>query len=101
MNLAVFGDVQSEATRYRTLNGGSQTIVSLFGDVKLTVPPGTRVEVSGFSLFGDSRIAIEDGDDPTLRVNFFSLFGDLTIVEKSAPRLVAEHRGQEGPTFPY
>ncbi len=100
MNLALFGDIKAEVASSQLVERRTHTIISLFGDVRLTVPQGTRVAVSGFSLFGDTRITIDRDDDVAVRIAFFSLFGDLTIVEKPASASTAR-RPEESQPFPY
>src|SRR5215469_16316029 len=54
------------------------TKVSLLGGVSVGVPPGTRVDTSGFSLIGGTRVDAgpEPGPGtPTVRVRAFSLLG--------------------------
>ena len=58
------------------------TKVSLVGGTRVTVPPGIRVEVSGFSLFGGT--AIEAGPEPgpgapVIRIRSFALAGGTRI----------------------
>jgi hypothetical protein len=58
------------------------TKVSLVGGTKVTVPPGVRVEASGFSLIGGTRI--DSGPDPgpgapTVRIRAFALVGGTRI----------------------
>lgn len=101
MQLTIFRDLKVDVTRDTGISSVTETIVSLFGDVKIVVPPGARVATSGFTLFGDSSVDVEGGDGPELRVNFFSLFGDLTIVEGKARALSAPQDRAERPTFPY
>lgn len=101
MNLALFGDVKTEATPYLGAEQTTQTFISLFGDIRLAVPAGTRIMVNGISLFGDTEVRVTDSDGPTLRVNFFSLFGDLKVIEKPAVGLIAGRQPQEGHPFPY
>jgi hypothetical protein len=58
------------------------TRVSLVGGVDVTVPRGVRVRVSGFSLLGGRRIAIEEPPDlaaPTLHVRAFALIGGVKV----------------------
>lgn len=58
------------------------TKVSLIGGVDITVPRGVRVQVSGFSILGGRRIAIDDPADsaaPTLHVRAFSLIGGVQV----------------------
>ena len=58
------------------------TKVSLVGGTKVTVPPGIRVETSGFSLIGGTRIDAgpEPGPGaPTVRIRAFALVGGIRI----------------------
>ena len=58
------------------------TKVSLVGGTKVTVPPGIRVEASGFSLIGGTRIDAgpEPGPGaPTVRIRAFALVGGVRI----------------------
>ena len=58
------------------------TKVSLVGGTRITVPPGIRVEASGFSLVGGTRV--EGGPEPgpgapTVYIRAFSLVGGVRI----------------------
>jgi Domain of unknown function (DUF1707)/Cell wall-active antibiotics response 4TMS YvqF len=58
------------------------TKVSLAGGTRITVPPGIRVEASGFSLVGGTRV--EGGPEPgpgapTVHIRAFSLVGGIRI----------------------
>jgi hypothetical protein len=58
------------------------TKVSLVGGARITVPPGIRVELSGFSLIGGTRI--EAGPEPgpgapTIRIRAFGIVGGTRI----------------------
>jgi hypothetical protein len=58
------------------------THVSLLGGVRITVPPGVRVDRSGFSLIGGTRIGggPEPGPGaPTIHIRAFSLLGGVEI----------------------
>jgi len=56
------------------------TKISIIGGVHLRVPPGIRVEVSGFSLIGGQSLDIDDAPpgSPTVRVRHFGIIGGLT-----------------------
>ena len=65
------------------------TKVSLVGGVRIGVPTGIRVEVSGFSLVGGTRV--ERGPEPgpgapTVHVRAFSLVGGVRIRRGSLDR---------------
>jgi len=69
------------------------TTVSLAGGTRIIVPPGIRVEASGFSLVGGTRV--EGGPEPgpgapTVYIRAFSLVGGVRI-QRSGPR------GDRGP----
>jgi len=58
------------------------TKVSVVGGVRVRVPPGIRVEVSGFSLVGGTRV--EAGPEPgpgapTVHIRAFSLVGGVRV----------------------
>jgi hypothetical protein len=63
------------------------TKVSLVGGTRVTVPPGVRVEVSGFRLIGGTRV--EGGSEPgpgapTINIRAFSLVGGVRIYRSRA-----------------
>lgn len=57
------------------------TVYSLFGDVKVVVPPGMRVTTSGFTVFGDDKIEDTQSapDGPTLKIHRVGAFGDVKV----------------------
>jgi Domain of unknown function (DUF1707)/Cell wall-active antibiotics response 4TMS YvqF len=62
------------------------TKVSLVGGARIWVPPGVRVELSGFSLIGGTRI--EAGPEPgpgapTIRIRAFSIVGGTRVLRSS------------------
>ena len=69
------------------------TTVSLVGGTRIMVPPGIRVEASGFSLVGGTRV--EGGPEPgpgapTVYIRAFSLVGGVRIQRSG-------RRGDRGP----
>jgi hypothetical protein len=79
------------------------TKVSLVGGTKVTVPPGIRVEASGFSLIGGTRIdrGPEPGPGaPTVRIRAFSLVGGIRIqrnLSRHPEYQVRRGRGRQHP----
>jgi hypothetical protein len=76
------------------------TKVSLVGGTRITVPPGIRVDASGFSLVGGTRVqgGPEPGPGaPTVHIRAFSLVGGIRIY-RSARRDRGEggYRGARG-----
>jgi len=64
------------------------TKVSLVGGTRIMVPPGIRVEASGFSLVGGTRV--EGGPEPgpgapTVHIRAFSLVGGVRIYRTGLP----------------
>jgi hypothetical protein len=64
------------------------TKVSLVGGTRIMVPPGIRVEASGFSLVGGTRV--EGGPEPgpgapTVHIRAFSLVGGVRIYRSGLP----------------
>src|SRR5215468_531646 len=71
------------------------TKVSLVGGVSVQVPQGVRVQVSGFSLIGGTRI--EGGPEPgpgapIVHINAFSLVGGVHISRSGARQSRADGR---------
>lgn len=79
--LAVFGDVYLDLREAELPAQAEVTVYSLFGDVKVVVPPGLNVQVSGFSLFGDDKIdgTAPDPAGPTLRLHRVGAFSDVKV----------------------
>ncbi|OLT31506.1 hypothetical protein BJF82_15355 [Kytococcus sp. CUA-901] len=55
------------------------------GDIRIAVPPGTRVELSGFNLLGDLRHDVDPQAQSSadtgacVRINATSLLGDVSV----------------------
>jgi len=96
--VAVFGSANLDLTRQSPLSDAALKVAAIFGSAKIIVPPGARVITKGIALFGNSRVKVEHGAGPELQVNFFVLFGQVTIVEGKARILPAPLGSQ---TFPY
>jgi hypothetical protein len=76
------------------------TKVSLVGGTRVTVPPGIRVEASGFSLIGGTRIegGLEPGPGaPTVRIRAFSLVGGVRIHRSGLPERSPAARRSDRP----
>ena len=81
--VAVFGDSTLDMRR-GLASGHEVTVRALagFGDVRINVPAGSRVETSGFGLFGSTRCDLPSDpadDGPVVRVKAWALFGDVKI----------------------
>jgi hypothetical protein len=58
------------------------TFLGLAGDAVVRVPPGSRVTGGGLSVFGDRKIEVSPGDGPEIRIDGFSLFGDVKVSDR-------------------
>jgi len=56
---------------------------SVIGGADVVVPPGVRVEVSGFSILGGRRVDVDDraaaANAPVLRITSFSILGGVHV----------------------
>jgi len=81
--VAVFGDSTLDM-RHGLTAGDEVTVHALagFGDVRVIVPVGSRVEISGLALFGNKRSEVtgDPGPDaPVVRIKAWALFGDVHV----------------------
>jgi hypothetical protein len=81
--VALLGDARIDATR-STGAGARLTFLGLAGDAIVRVAPGSRVTGGGLSVFGDRRIEVTPGDGPEIRIDGFSLFGDVKVSDQPA-----------------
>lgn len=79
--IALAGDARIDATSVAGA-GATLTFVSLAGDAVVLVPPGSRVSGSGLSVFGDRKIEVTPGDGPEIRIDGYSLFGDVKVSDQ-------------------
>jgi hypothetical protein len=81
---ALFGDIDLDLRHVAIpVDGLVINAIAPFGNIDVTVPDGTQVDVGGFTLFGSKKIAV-DGSDETgsaavLRVRGFTLFGSVRV----------------------
>jgi hypothetical protein len=82
--VAVFGGVELDLRDAELPREGVRLSAwALFGGIDVTVPEGTRVELSGFAVFGGRNV--EGGDRPTdptgfvLRVQAVAVFGGVNV----------------------
>ncbi|MDO5710542.1 MAG: LiaF-related protein [Micrococcales bacterium] len=77
----VFADATYDLREAEVPQHAEITIYSLFGDVKIIVPPGMTVRSTGAVIFGDDKIETTHTDTPgpTLTVHRVGAFGDLKV----------------------
>ncbi|MGV9309494.1 MULTISPECIES: hypothetical protein [unclassified Nonomuraea] len=71
----------------RATSGLTLTKVALFGGVRLRVPADARVEIEGFSLFGDRHIApgVPSAGGPLIRVRSYGVIGGVRVTRDDSP----------------
>jgi predicted membrane protein len=77
--VALLGDVRLDLRTRPQSEGAILRVFHLVGDVRLRVPPGTRVNTSGTTLFGDQPVDAEAGEGPEVEVRAWGLFGDVKV----------------------
>lgn len=68
----------------RRYQGASLTFLGLAGDAVVHVPSGSQVTGGGLSVFADRKIQVSAGDGPEIRLDGFSLFGDMEVSDQSS-----------------
>ncbi len=81
--VGIFGDSTVDAS-VQPGPGASLTFIGLFSEATIRVPPGTRVNQSGFSLFGDTHVDVPDGEGGEIKIKAYGAFCDLKVVEQKA-----------------
>ncbi|RKS68917.1 cell wall-active antibiotic response 4TMS protein YvqF [Actinomadura pelletieri DSM 43383] len=84
--VSVMGDVELDLRGAQVPSGEvTVTATAVMGDVKIIVPDGVRVEVTGHNFLGDRRIAVREPHPgarvPVVRVNATVVMGDVKIVD--------------------
>jgi hypothetical protein len=62
--------------------GAKLTFIALAGEAVIRVPPGSRITGGGFSLLGDRKSDVSPGDGPEIRVDAYTVFGDLQVSDR-------------------
>ena len=72
---------------------------SVLGGASVRVPPGIRVEVSGFSILGGRRVDVDERDTgpnaPVLRITSFSILGGVHVRGSARSRTGAADRSRD------
>lgn len=79
--MLAFGDMFMDLREAEIPAEAELTVYSVFGDVKIIVPPGMSVITTGFALFGDDKIddTQSSPEGPTLRIHRVGAFGDVKV----------------------
>jgi predicted membrane protein len=58
------------------------TAVAILGGVKIILPPGTRVSVSGMALLGGRDVKVSQvGQGPEVKMSLWTLLGGIEVAE--------------------
>ncbi len=79
--VAILGGGDLDLTASAPGEGARLTAVAVLGRVAIRVPPGTRVTMSGLSLFGGRSVDVQAGDGPALALRAFAILGGLEVKE--------------------
>ncbi|MBN9644266.1 LiaF domain-containing protein [Corynebacterium mendelii] len=83
----IMGDVILDLTRARiTADVSEITVLTVMGDVRVTIPETIGVEISGFGLLGDTtgKTFTPRPGSPTVKITVRSLLGDTTVTTEPA-----------------
>jgi hypothetical protein len=86
--VAVMGGVELDFREARFGRGVTQVnVLAIMGGVEITVPPGLRVESSGFGIMGgfeslNQGSSLGDDDMPVLRITGLAVMGGVEISER-------------------
>lgn len=79
---SVIGSLKLDLSGSPPAEGARLTVVAVVGVNKIILPRGTRVSVSGLSIFGSRKVKITQGDGPAVSVAVYALLGATTITDE-------------------
>ena len=82
--VAVLGGGEIDLTHSPPGEGARLTAVAVLGGIDITVAPGSRLTVSGFSLLGGREIKVEPGEGPAMQLRLIAVLGGVEV--KEGPR---------------
>lgn len=81
--VAVFGGGEVDLVGAPPVDGARLTAVAVFGGIEIVVPAGSRVTLSGLSLFGGRDVKVSPGDGPEIRLRAVAVLGGIEVKERS------------------
>lgn len=82
--VAVLGGGEVDLTASPPEGGsGRLTAVAVLGGIDLRVPPGTRIAMSGLSLFGGRSVNVTEGDGPSIQLKAVAVLGGIEVKERA------------------
>jgi hypothetical protein len=86
--VAVLGGGQIDITASPPAPEGAHlNAVAILGGIELSVPPGSRVSMSGLSLLGGRETKVEPGDGPEIAVRAIAVLGGVEVKEREGARV--------------
>jgi hypothetical protein len=80
VSITLMGGLNADLSEATITSGVRLTKWSLVGGVRLTVPPGTRIDAGGFNVLGRQRVDVQSaGEGPILHVRNYGLLGGTDI----------------------
>lgn len=88
--VVVLGSALLDLTARPPADVATLRVRAVLAGVKIIVPAGTRLSLSGTCLFGERRVETRGGDRPLLRLHAVAVFGSIEVIEAplDAPRLL-------------
>jgi len=80
----IFGSAVLDLTRHPPAATATLRVRAIFGSVRVIVPSGCRLSVSGLGLFGSRRVNAQPGDGPGLHLRAVAVFGSIEVIESPA-----------------
>ena len=77
--VSLFGRGEFDLTGVEPGEDARLVAVAVFGGIALIVDEGTRVTMSGFSLFGRREVEVVAGDGPAIRLHAVAVFGRIDV----------------------
>ena len=77
--VSFFGSGDIDLARVEAGNDPRITAVGIFGGIDIIVDEGSRVTMSGFSLFGSRKTEIVAGAGPSLHISAIAIFGSIKV----------------------
>ena len=80
--VSVLGSLKLDLSGSPPADGARLTVAALVGSNTIILPAGTRVSVSGLSIFGARRVKVSPGDGPAISVAVYAVFGSTKITDE-------------------
>jgi predicted membrane protein len=79
--LTLFGSAELDLRRRPPGENATLTATAIFGSIEITVPRGTGVRASGFSVLGSRKVGTSPGTEQVVGMKFNSVLGSVEIKE--------------------